>query len=189
MKAHRHAATQSLPPWEAPRRDDGLRPGRVIPPVLLDHASTSALTTGVTAKHVNRLPSTAERTTSSLSRGFHASNCPIGLSGDSIVGLAQGRVCGVERRKRAHGPICKRSRTLGKDASCRCTDVYEQPLRSGGDSAARYMTRCTSARIIVCTRSYCCTSLMYPLPKVEFFRGKLLLKLSVLGGIEGIEEL
>jgi hypothetical protein len=31
---------------------------------------------------------------------------------------------------------------------------------------------------------------MYPLGKhVEFFRGKLLLKLSVLGAIEGIEEL
>ena len=46
---------------------------------------------------MNRLPSTAERTTSSLSRGFQASNYPIGLSGATIVGPAQGRACGVEQ--------------------------------------------------------------------------------------------
>jgi hypothetical protein len=71
--------------------------------VLLDHASTNALTTGVTAKHVNRSPSTAERT-SSLSRGLQASNCPIGLCGATIVGFVQGRACGVEGRRACEEP-------------------------------------------------------------------------------------
>ena len=114
------------------------------PPGLLDHASTSALTTGVTTKHVNRLPSSAERTTSSLFRGFHASNCPIGLSGATIVGPAQGRACGVEQETspRPHLQKIENSRQRGVLPLQCCTNVYDQPLHSG-DSAVRYMTQCT----------------------------------------------
>jgi hypothetical protein len=78
---------------------------------------------------------------------LRASDCPIGLLGDRLVGLVQGRACGdVSRRE---GSTCKRSRTrsLRQTRSCRCTDAcllnYNQPLRIGGDSDGSYMIRCT----------------------------------------------
>lgn len=87
-------------------------PWACVLPVLLDHASTSALTTGVSTKHVNRLPST----TSACPAVFKASNCPIGLCGATMVGPVQGRACGVEQAQgnEPHGPVCKRSRTRSR---------------------------------------------------------------------------
>lgn len=116
--------------WEAPCRNDGLSQNVCSSRPRTDECSYDWC-------NCETRESAAERT-SSLSRGFQASDCPIGLGGATIVGLSKAARVELSRRGGPR-PICKRSRTRGRRVlplHSSSTDVYSQPLYIGGDSCA-----------------------------------------------------
>lgn len=102
VKVHYAAVPPSAYAWEAPRSNDG----ESWACDFLDHASTKALTTGVTAKHVSRQPLNAPP---ALSRGLASIQLPNRAARRQTRGpCPRPRVWSCEQTK---GSTCKRSRT------------------------------------------------------------------------------